>query len=140
MSRPEGWEWLDEPREHWDIPASLRRPGGSPQSNLVIAMLSCEFLGHETVALAGRFITEYSMLYLRPPDRGLNFHEQSRLGAVITRHTRRTYEAWEGFKAAAENDGPAAEVRRLIQEGRQALALELNSAISAFRQLPGSVL
>ncbi|MBT3073555.1 MULTISPECIES: hypothetical protein [Streptomyces] len=140
MSRPDGWEWLDEPREQWTVPDSLRGPAASTQSNLAIAMLSCDFLGHEIVALVGRFIAEHSLLYLRPPGKGLGFREQALLADVLTRHTRRTFEAWERFKSSAEGDGPDEEIRRDIEASREVLKNELNSAISAFEELPASVI
>lgn len=131
---------MDEPREKWETPDSLRGPAASVPYNLAIAMLSCDFLGHELCALVGRFITEYAQSYLRPPGKGLTFREQSLISNVLTRHTRRTFEAWERFRMGAEQEGPAGEIRRLIQENRELLAAELNEAISAFSALPGSVL
>ncbi|MFZ3493733.1 hypothetical protein ACODT5_10995 [Streptomyces sp. 5.8] len=139
MSRPDGWEWLDEPREQWEVPDSLRGPARSTPSNLAIAMLSCDFLGHDVSALVGRFIAEHSLLYLRPPGKGLGFREQALLSDVLTRHTRRTYEAWDRFKTSAEQDGPSEEIRRNLESNREALKVELNNAISAFRKLPESV-
>ncbi|MFD7454232.1 hypothetical protein [Kitasatospora sp. NPDC059827] len=140
MNWPEGWEWLDEPRERWDVPDSLRGPAPSAPLNLAVAMLSCEFLGHELCVLVGRFVTENAQLYLRPPGKGLTFREQSLISNVLTRHTRRTFEAWERFRLSEEREGPAHEVRRLLQENRELLASELNEAILAFSRLPGSVL
>ncbi|WP_406294603.1 hypothetical protein OG948_06735 [Embleya sp. NBC_00888] len=139
MSRPEGWEWLDEPREEWDIPDSLRGPAKLVQSNLAAAILSCDFLDHDILALVGRFITEHSLFYLRPLAKGLSFHEQALISDVLVKHTRRTFEAWERFRQSAEQGGPAGEMRSLMQANRLALSNELNNAISAFQQLPGSV-
>jgi hypothetical protein len=139
MPWPDGWEWLDEPREQWEIPDSLRGPVGSTPINLAIVMLSCDFLGHEILALLGSFITESSLSYLRPPSRGLGFRDQALLADVLTRHTRRTFEAWERFRLAAEQDGPHEEVRRNLEAGREAIKAELNDAISAFKQLPESI-
>ncbi|MFJ8473185.1 hypothetical protein [Kitasatospora sp. NPDC094011] len=141
MNRPEGWEWLDDDRrERWDVPESLRGPAASTPVNLAVAMLSCDFLGHELCVLVGRFVTEHAQVYLRPPGKGLTFREQSLISDVLTRHTRRTFEAWERFRVSPEQEGPAPEVRRLVQKNRELLATELEEAIQAFAGLPGSVL
>ena len=140
MDRPEGWEWLDEPRERWETPDLLRGPATSAPTNLAIVMLSCDFLGHELSALVGRFVTEYALFYLRPPGRGLSFRDQAQISDVLTKHTRCIFEAWERFRTGAEQNSPADEIRRLMQENREALANELNEAISAFSGLPGSIL
>jgi hypothetical protein len=102
-------------------------------------MLSCDFLGHRILVLVGQFVAEYSLLHLRSPGKPLGFREQALLADVLTKCTRRTFEAWERFESAAEQDGSDDEVRRNVDAGREALADELGKAIAVFKELPGSV-
>jgi hypothetical protein len=125
--------------EERDPPELMRGPSGYPPTNLAILLLSCDVLDHEVCALVGRFVTECSSAYLRPT-RSMTFREQELMGEVFTRHTRRTFVAWERFRLGLEMAAPAAEVRRVLDESREALVFELKEAVTAFSRLPGSVL
>jgi hypothetical protein len=138
MARPEGWEWLDEPRPRWETPEALRGPVGSVPVNLALALLSCDFLGHEIRVLVGRFVSEHSLFYLRAPGMPLTFRDQALISDAIGLCVRRVFEAWEEFRLTAERDARAEEIGRLMRQKRQALAEELENAISVFKELPGN--
>jgi len=64
VSRPAGWDWLDEVPDDWVPPEDLSGPTGSVDTDLAIRLLSCEILGPEVRAAVGRFVTEQAQYLL----------------------------------------------------------------------------
>ena len=61
MPMPPGWEWLDDLPDEWEAPPDLQIPTPYPEVNLMIRLLSCEFLGFEVRAEIGRFVAEEAL-------------------------------------------------------------------------------
>ncbi|OQD52152.1 hypothetical protein BM536_034560 [Streptomyces phaeoluteigriseus] len=133
MSFPEGWEWLGE-GPAWDPPAELRQPTQVWVHNLVVSMLSSEFLGNASVSLVGEVLTQYSEFNAWVATEGkrtLDARELlARAGALDTL-TARAYEAWTAFRTRYEAEGRkvgAAEEERLaLNATLRSIAAELEA-------------
>jgi hypothetical protein len=107
---PQGWEWLDDLPEEWEAPPDLQRPTRYPEVNLVIRLLSCEFLGFEVRAAIGRFVTEealYDMWFVENVERaGWGEKKSALLREVPMEQTRIVYEAWKVLDAVEGLNAP----------------------------------
>ncbi|MFY1636230.1 hypothetical protein ACN27F_23655 [Solwaraspora sp. WMMB335] len=112
MSMPQGWEWLEDLPDEWEAPPDLQTPTPYPEVNLVIRLLSCEFLGFEARAAIGRFVTEealYDMWFIeKVQTAGWEMKKSALLREVPMEQARIVYEAWKVLNAVSELDAPDA--------------------------------
>jgi hypothetical protein len=107
---PQGWEWLDDLPDEWEAPPDLQSPTAYPEVNLVIQLLSCEFLGFEVRAAIGHFVAEealYDMWFVENVETaGWEMKKSALLREVPMEQTRIVYEAWKALDAVGELDAP----------------------------------
>jgi hypothetical protein len=130
---PPGWEWLDELPDEWEPPAELGVPTSVTHTNLAIKIMSCDFIGHETSAAVGRFVTEhalFTMWYVREVKQSGQWtgKQAGILAGIPSEQTRVVYEAWKAFDDVALHTAPSENLRERRAATQAALATALNSA------------
>ncbi|WP_411148521.1 hypothetical protein [Streptomyces sp. A30] len=133
MSFPEGWERLGE-GPTWDPPADLRQPTQVWVHNLVVSMLSSEYLGNTSVSLVGAVLTQYAEFnawVTAEGKRTLGARELLERAGTLDTLTGRAYEAWTAFRTRYEAEGRkvgAAEQERLaLNATLRSIAAELEA-------------
>ncbi|MDT0318579.1 hypothetical protein [Streptomyces millisiae] len=141
MELPEGWEWLDDMIDDWEVPDELRRPSPVINVSLAIQILSCDTTGLEIRALVGEFILQDALfnswiLEERKGD-GAGVRQLAQLSAKVRDQTRFVYEAWRGFASALELEGRPEDVSPVISNARDRLAAALRESVDVLSALRG---
>ncbi|MGW6930033.1 hypothetical protein ACWGE0_08160 [Lentzea sp. NPDC054927] len=106
MTKPDGWEWLNELPEEWKPPQELEVPTSDPGANLAIRLLSDERVHHDVRVLLGQWITERSLLTLWfMGDSGgewVNLRREAELAILDNTHQHAVYDAWTSRSGLAE--------------------------------------
>jgi len=110
MTRPPGWEWLDDLPDEWEAPSDLQGPTPYPEVNLTIQLLSCEFLGFDVRVAIGRFVTQealYDMWFIENVESaGWGMKKAAQLREVPMEQTRVIYEAWRVLDSISTLEAP----------------------------------
>jgi hypothetical protein len=129
MPMPPGWEWLDDLPDEWEAPPDLQIPTPYPEVNLMIRILSCEFLGFDVRAAIGRFVAEealYDMWFVANIETAdWEMRKSALLREVPMEQTRIVYKAWKVLDAVSELDAP----NNVLLERRVAATAALTAAL-----------
>lgn len=129
MPLPEGWEWLDDLPDEWEYPPELEAPTPFPETNLVIKIVSCKYIGHDVRAAVGRFVSEhaiYTIWLTEVKGSGGTAKDMAVLGNIQQEQTRRAYEAWKAFDDVSGLSAP----NEVLRERRTTAAATLAAVLT----------
>lgn len=102
---PDEWKFLEQGPEEWQAPEDLRVPPKSPTMNLLLQILSSDFVGNRTLVAAAQMLSSYAALneWLSVArQNGPNFEEVARISVEVSLVARDVYTAWAAFREAFE--------------------------------------
>jgi hypothetical protein len=97
------WDWVRHVPPGQSPPDELSSPTGVPHVNLLIRMLSSDFMGNDGAEAIGCVITEaarFNMWYAQSVDGKVSSERQAALYTLYRDITHRIYEPWKEYEAA----------------------------------------
>lgn len=135
---PDDWKFLEEGAQEWEPPPELRASPKGSMVNLVLQIVSSEFVGNDIVEASGRLLASYAALNAWVQVEGsrkLGFEGLTRLAAEISFVARDCYTAWVEFRSVFGSS------RRVGvgEDERSALILALRNGMIRLDELRSSI-
>ena len=139
MVTPQGWEWGDDFPEEWEVPVDLQAPTPYPEVNLVILLLSCDFLDFEVRAAIGTFVSQealYDQWFVENVGAaGWGAKRSAQLREVPMEQTRIVYEAWKVLDGVNGLDAPDGVLLERRMRAIAGLHAALRGAVERFGEI-----